>query len=128
MLVHPQFDPVAFHVGPLAVRWYGLMYLVGFVLFVVLGKIRARQTLLTGCLRHSARWVLPLDGLVISSTASSGAGRPVSRGRWYSPRSMRCRGTRRSSTSSDSRESFCSCSSGFTREGGDPSARFRDCS
>ena len=48
MLVHPQFDPVAFHIGPLAVRWYGLMYLVGFVLFVVLGKIRARQNLLTG--------------------------------------------------------------------------------
>ena len=48
MLVHPQFDPVAFHVGPLAVRWYGLMYLIGFVLFVVLGKLRARQNLLTG--------------------------------------------------------------------------------
>src|SRR2546425_1328515 len=48
MLVHPQFDPVAFHIGPLAVRWYGLMYLVGFALFVVLGKIRARQNLLTG--------------------------------------------------------------------------------
>ncbi len=48
MLVHPQFDPVAIHLGPLAVRWYGLMYLVGFVLFVVFGKIRARQNLLTG--------------------------------------------------------------------------------
>ena len=48
MLVHPQFDPVAFHIGPLAVRWYGLMYLVGFVLFVILGKHRARQNLLTG--------------------------------------------------------------------------------
>src|SRR5262249_3558443 len=47
-LVHPQFDPVAFEIGPLAVRWYGLMYLVGFVLFVVLGKYRARQNLLTG--------------------------------------------------------------------------------
>ena len=42
MLVHPQFDPVAFHLGPLAVRWYGLMYLAGFVLFIVLGKLRAR--------------------------------------------------------------------------------------
>ena len=31
MLVHPQFDPVAFQIGPLAVRWYGLMYLVAFV-------------------------------------------------------------------------------------------------
>jgi phosphatidylglycerol:prolipoprotein diacylglycerol transferase len=48
MLVHPQFDPVAFHLGPLAIRWYGLMYLAGFVLFVVLGKYRARQNLLTG--------------------------------------------------------------------------------
>ncbi|HXX82631.1 MAG TPA: prolipoprotein diacylglyceryl transferase [Casimicrobiaceae bacterium] len=57
-LVHPQFDPIAFQLGPfhvgafqlgpLAVRWYGLMYLVGFVLFVVLGKYRARQNLLTG--------------------------------------------------------------------------------
>ena len=35
MLVHPQFDPVAFAIGPVAVRWYGLMYLVGFALFVV---------------------------------------------------------------------------------------------
>ena len=48
MLVHPQFDPIAFHIGPIAVRWYGLMYLVGFVLFAVLGKRRARQNLLTG--------------------------------------------------------------------------------
>jgi len=48
MLVHPEFDPIAFHAGPIAVRWYGLMYLVGFVLFVLLGKRRARQNLLTG--------------------------------------------------------------------------------
>ncbi len=48
MLVHPQFDPVAFNIGPIAVRWYGLMYLVAFVLFVVLGKYRAKQQLLTG--------------------------------------------------------------------------------
>ena len=30
MLVHPNFDPVAISLGPLAVRWYGLMYLAGF--------------------------------------------------------------------------------------------------
>jgi phosphatidylglycerol:prolipoprotein diacylglycerol transferase len=50
MLVHPQFDPVAFSVGPLAVRWYGLMYLVGFVLFMVLGRYRARRNVLSGWL------------------------------------------------------------------------------
>lgn len=43
MLVHPQFDPVAFSLGPVAVRWYGLMYLVGFVLFWWLGRLRARD-------------------------------------------------------------------------------------
>ena len=48
MLVHPQFDPIAFQVGPVAVRWYGLMYVVGFLLFVVLGRYRARQNMLTG--------------------------------------------------------------------------------
>lgn len=26
----PQIDPIIFEVGPLAVRWYGLMYLIGF--------------------------------------------------------------------------------------------------
>ena len=40
MLVHPQFDPVAVHIGPLAVRWYGLMYLVGFALIWAAGRWR----------------------------------------------------------------------------------------
>ena len=38
MLIHPQFDPVAIHLGPLAVHWYGLMYLIGFMAFLWLGK------------------------------------------------------------------------------------------
>lgn len=43
MLLHPQFDPVAFSVGPLSVRWYGLMYLVAFVQFILLGRYRIKQ-------------------------------------------------------------------------------------
>lgn len=44
MLVHPDFDPVIFHIiGPLAVRWYGLMYLLGFAAAWWLGRYRARQ-------------------------------------------------------------------------------------
>ena len=43
MLIHPQFDPVAIHLGPLAVHWYGLMYLLGFMLFLWLGKRRIRS-------------------------------------------------------------------------------------
>ncbi len=40
MLVHPQFDPIAIKLGPLAVHWYGLMYLVAFALFFLLGRYR----------------------------------------------------------------------------------------
>ena len=38
MLIHPQFDPIAISLGPLAIRWYGLMYLVAFLQFWWLGK------------------------------------------------------------------------------------------
>ncbi|KAB2923987.1 MAG: prolipoprotein diacylglyceryl transferase [Dechloromonas sp.] len=49
MLIHPQFDPVAFSLGPLAIRWYGLMYLVAFAQFLLLGRwlIRRREARLT---------------------------------------------------------------------------------
>ncbi len=30
-MMFPHIDPVIFSIGPLAVRWYGLMYLLGFV-------------------------------------------------------------------------------------------------
>jgi phosphatidylglycerol:prolipoprotein diacylglycerol transferase len=43
MLVHPDFDPVAFALGPLQVRWYGLMYLLGFVGGWALGRYRAKR-------------------------------------------------------------------------------------
>lgn len=42
MLIHPNFDPVAIHLGPLAVRWYGLMYLVAFIAAIVVGRLRLR--------------------------------------------------------------------------------------
>ncbi len=42
MLIHPQFDPVALQLGPLAIRWYGLMYLLAFGLFLLLGRQRIK--------------------------------------------------------------------------------------
>jgi phosphatidylglycerol:prolipoprotein diacylglycerol transferase len=58
IITHPGFDPVAigfgpFHIaglslGPFAIRWYGLMYLLAFMLVIVLGKMRAKQNMLTG--------------------------------------------------------------------------------
>jgi phosphatidylglycerol:prolipoprotein diacylglycerol transferase len=40
MLMHPQIDPVALQIGPLAVHWYGLTYLAAFGLFLWLGMRR----------------------------------------------------------------------------------------
>jgi len=38
-----HFDPVAFHLGPIQVHWYGLMYLLGFFFVAVLGEYRRRR-------------------------------------------------------------------------------------
>ncbi len=43
MLIHPMPDPIAIAVGPFAVRWYGLMYLLAFISFMLLGRLRVRQ-------------------------------------------------------------------------------------
>ena len=43
MLVYPQLDPIAIKLGPLAVHWYGLMYLLAFASFLVLGNLRTRR-------------------------------------------------------------------------------------
>ena len=38
MFVHPQFDPIAIHIGSFGIHWYGLMYLTGFLAFLGLGR------------------------------------------------------------------------------------------
>jgi len=43
VFTYTPIDPVAIELGPLAVRWYGLMYLIGFVGGWWLGRKRARQ-------------------------------------------------------------------------------------
>jgi phosphatidylglycerol---prolipoprotein diacylglyceryl transferase len=42
MLIHPGFNPIAIKLGPLAIHWYGLMYLVSFYLGWWLTMRRAR--------------------------------------------------------------------------------------
>ncbi len=43
MLIHPLPDPVAFSLGPLKVHWYGLMYMLAFLMFLGLGRLRIKQ-------------------------------------------------------------------------------------
>lgn len=40
MLVYPDINPVALQLGPLAIHWYGLMYMAGFMTFLYLGRKR----------------------------------------------------------------------------------------
>ena len=44
MLTHPEIDPVALALGPVKIHWYGLMYLVGFAAFWLLGQLRTKQS------------------------------------------------------------------------------------
>ena len=44
MLTHPDFDPVAFSLGPLDVHWYGIMYLFAFVSAWLVAMHRAGQS------------------------------------------------------------------------------------
>jgi len=52
MLIHPQIDPVAIAVGPLAVRWYGLMYLLGFGIAFALARGRIKRGM-SGRISHA---------------------------------------------------------------------------
>jgi phosphatidylglycerol:prolipoprotein diacylglycerol transferase len=42
-MIHPQFDPVALQIGPISVHWYGLMYLLAFLQYLLLGRLRVAQ-------------------------------------------------------------------------------------
>lgn len=45
-IIFPQIDPVIFSLGPLAVRWYGLMYLIGlgFAFFLANREVKAGRS------------------------------------------------------------------------------------
>lgn len=44
MFTYPEIDPILIHFSETTgVRWYGLMYVIGFLSFLLLGKIRAKQ-------------------------------------------------------------------------------------
>ena len=55
MLIHPQINPVALQLGPLAIHWYGLTYLAAFALFMFLGSRRLRHEPFAS-MRGGAAW------------------------------------------------------------------------
>ena len=43
MIIFPEFNPIACAIGPLEVHWYGLLYLLGFLMAWGLGRFRIRH-------------------------------------------------------------------------------------
>ena len=43
MFIYPEIDPIAIRIGSLAVAWYGLMYLMGFIAAYFLAKSKVKQ-------------------------------------------------------------------------------------
>ncbi|OUS30386.1 prolipoprotein diacylglyceryl transferase [Thalassotalea sp. 42_200_T64] len=40
----PQIDPIIFSIGPIALRWYGFMYLIGFILAMMIANRAADKS------------------------------------------------------------------------------------
>jgi len=47
IIPYPRISPIAFRIGPLAVRWYGIMYLLGYAVGSAMAKRRSRRGLWT---------------------------------------------------------------------------------
>ena len=43
MLTYPNFDPIAISLGPVKIHWYGLMYLIGFIMAWLLAYWRSKH-------------------------------------------------------------------------------------
>lgn len=43
MLTYPRIDPVALHLGPAQIHWYGIMYVIGFAIAWWLGRRETRR-------------------------------------------------------------------------------------
>jgi phosphatidylglycerol:prolipoprotein diacylglycerol transferase len=50
MIPYPKIDPILFSIGPVHVRWYGVMYVIGFIAsyFLIQKQERAKQIGLVG--------------------------------------------------------------------------------
>ena len=43
VFTYPEIDPIIFSIGVLKIRWYGLMYLFGFIAAMLLARKRSQQ-------------------------------------------------------------------------------------
>jgi phosphatidylglycerol:prolipoprotein diacylglycerol transferase len=65
---YPQIDPVLIHIGPLQMRWYGLMYIMGFIVaYFVMADISRRKKLPMSKMDIEDLLTLCILGLVVGA-------------------------------------------------------------
>lgn len=69
MISYPQIDPVIIKIGPLALRWYGLMYLLGFIASYILVRKQIKEDAASGRIDDEQREKEILDGIVVALVA-----------------------------------------------------------
>ena len=75
MLIHPEINPVALQLGPLAIHWYGLTYLAAFGLFVWLGRLRLHHPPFASLIGTQAWKKQDVEDILVSGRDGCGAGR-----------------------------------------------------
>ena len=81
MLIHPQFDPAAIRIGSFAIHWYGLMYLMAFVQFLLLGRLRIQ----TPCYRALGWTYKDLEDLLFAGVLGVVLGGRIGYTMFYMP-------------------------------------------
>ena len=66
MIPYPKIDPVLFSIGPIHVRWYGIMYVLGFIgsYFLIQKQERSKQIGLIGTAAQDLIFYLAV-GLIV---------------------------------------------------------------
>ena len=82
MLIHPQFDPAAIRIGSFAIHWYGLMYLMAFVQFLLLGRLRIQ----TPCYRALGWTYKDLEDLLFAGVLGVVLGGRIGYTMFYMPK------------------------------------------
>ena len=79
VITHPGIDPVAIHLGPLAIHWYALSYVAGLLFAVWYMKYLSRQPRLRGANPHTLTpqaaegfLIFPLLGVALVLSRCSG--------------------------------------------------------
>ncbi len=66
MIPYPQLDPTIVRIGPFALRWYGLMYLLGFLASFFLVKRQIGEEAERGFLKDREREERLLEGILVA--------------------------------------------------------------